>query len=81
MSKEASGTRCSLSQPCSTNSVELESQTQLSATSGGRQTLQVTDKCSWAPEDPPHCGSAGGNWWGHRLVQSVPGPGPEDELP
>ena len=47
----------------------------------GRQTLQGTDKHSWAPEDPPHCGSAGGNWWGHRLAQSVPGPGPEDELP
>lgn len=59
MSKEASGTRCSLSQPCSTNSAEPGCGSALSHLRG-RQTLQVTDKCSWAPEDPPHCDSAGG---------------------
>ena len=81
MSTEVSGSRCSLSQPFSTNSTELESQGSAPSHLEGRQTLQGTDKRSWAPEDPPHHGSAGGNWWGHRLAQSVPGPGPEDELP
>ena len=81
VSTEALGSRCSLSRPFSTNSTELESQGLAPSHLGGRQTLQGTDERSWAPEDPPHCGSAGGNWWGHRLAQSVPGPGPADELP
>ena len=74
-SKEASGTRCSLSQPCSTNSAEVESQGSALSHLGGADRRSRAQTSTAGPRRTHHTvalqeGTGGGTGW-RRVSQDL----------